>query len=224
MIPKYMEVFDYYVWEGFLEPQTVALLANNLQIARTADETANWLSDEEKQTYFGDGMVPNSWSYYSHPASEGLLLLLKPGYELLVGAELHPCFTYTRIMYQGAKMDRHTDRASCEYSATCCIAQTTPYPIWIEENGVAKKIILNPGDVLFYRGTRLPHWRDEYEGPEHIQVFCHFVSAQGPYAAARYDTKPALGLSSNFKNYIIMNELDGIADGEDPTDSRIEER
>lgn len=211
MIPRILETADYYVWRNFLDVQTVALLKHNLQISRTATEISEFVEDDIRTTYFGDPMVEQSWAYYSHPAVEGLLHVIKPAFELLfVDRELHPCFTYARIMYKGAKMLKHTDRLSCEYSATCCISQTVEYPIWIEDGTKPKAIVLNPGDVLFYKGTILPHWREEYEGPEHIQVFCHFVDAQGPFSSAKWDCRPALGLGSQFKDYKLMEQLEEI--------------
>lgn len=44
------------------------------------------------------------------------------------------------------------------------------------------KFVIEKGSGVFYRGTELVHWRDEYvEGDEQAQLFFHFVNANGPY-------------------------------------------
>ena len=70
--------------------------------------------------------VANSFAYYGSLASDSVLVLLKPLIEEKVGKRLHPTYSYLRIYYKDADLKRHTDRPSCEYSATLCI-QCSPH-------------------------------------------------------------------------------------------------
>jgi hypothetical protein len=38
------------------------------------------------------------------------------------------------------------------------------------------------------------HWREEYTGSQQIQLFFHYVDADGPHANCRFDYRPMLGL------------------------------
>lgn len=144
---------------------------------------------------FGDNLIKKSFSMYSPIFSEALMLSLHKDYEKILERELYPCYSYARIMYKGASMRKHQDRASCQYSVTICISEDIPYPIFIEDKkNVEHEVHLNPGDVLFYNGTRLQHWRNEYEGKEHIQAFVHYVDANGPFKDYKFDKRPYLGL------------------------------
>ena len=59
-------------------------------------------------SFMGD--VENSFSYYGALFTESLLLLLKPVVEAHVGVELLPTYSYMRIYYKDAILEKHTDR------------------------------------------------------------------------------------------------------------------
>jgi len=40
---------------------------------------------------------------------------------------------------------------------------------------------LSPGDGVIYKGTEIPHWRNEFTGDYYSQVFLHYVKADGKY-------------------------------------------
>jgi hypothetical protein len=145
---------------------------------------------------FGDPQSPNSFSYYGALFTESLLLLLKPVIEAHVGVELLPTYSYMRVYYKDAILEKHTDRISCEYSATLCIQcdKENPWPISFHSNGLDKSLILNAGDLCIYKGDELPHWRHTCPYDNHIQVFLHFVGANGPFAEFKFDKRPKLGI------------------------------
>lgn len=91
-------------------------------------------------------------------------------------------------------MNKHTDRPSCEYSATICITvDKEPWDIWFEtKNQGNVKLGLEPGDLIIYKGMELPHWRYVYENKEQIQVFLHYVDQNGKYSEYKYDKRPML--------------------------------
>ncbi len=145
---------------------------------------------------FGDPQTPNSFSYYGSLFTESLLLLLKPIMEKHLGIELFPTYSYMRIYYKDADLARHTDRPSCEYSATLCIQcdPNLPWPISFHSNGLDTSVVLNEGDLCIYKGDEIPHWREKCTYDNHIQVFLHFVEANGKYSDFKFDKRPLLGI------------------------------
>jgi hypothetical protein len=147
----------------------------------------------DKNTVIGDGLVNgNNFFYYGNQATETLLEYIKPIMETTTGKQLLPTYSYLRIYYEGAVMPRHTDRPSCEYSATLSLSvDDDPWEIYMDGNPV----ILYPGDAAVYKGMEVEHHRENpYKGKEQIQVFLHFVDADGDYANLQYDERPMLGL------------------------------
>ena len=144
---------------------------------------------------FGDPQSPNSFSYFGALFTESLLLLLKPMMEEQISIELLPAYSYMRIYYKDAVLARHTDRPSCEYSATLCIQcdRTNPWPISFHTNGADTSVVLGQGDLCIYKGDELPHWREPCTYDSHIQVFLHFVNANGKYKDLKFDGRSRLG-------------------------------
>ena len=59
---------------------------------------------------------------------------------------------------------------------------------------------MEPGDLVMYRGCDLEHWREEFEGENCGQVFFHYNDTSAKEANEnKYDTRPFLGLPSEFK-------------------------
>ena len=121
-------------------------------------------------TEFGvwnDAQMPDTYSHYSDIAMETLLENLRPEMEKQTGLKLFETYSYARIYKKGDILERHKDRYSCEISTTLNLGGDS-WPIYIEPSGEegqeGSKVILEPGDMLIYRGSELEHWRDEFEG------------------------------------------------------------
>jgi hypothetical protein len=143
--------------------------------------------------------IKNSFQHYGAYVSESVLTLLLPIMEKTVGKKLLPTYSYARIYYTGSSMERHTDRPSCEYSATICIsADPEPWEIGMKGyTGEESYVNLNPGDICIYSGTVVEHWRNEYKGKKQVQFFIHTVDANGMYADHIYDGRVMLGSSKS---------------------------
>ena len=118
---------------------------------------------------------------------------------------LEETYSYTRKYDRGAYLGSHTDRPSCEVSATLCLDYKTddnsPWTIWLRNDknyaGVDAEICKNesqdlnhrdrlknscipvdlePGDILLYQGPNIPHWRDRFLGEYSYHLFTHFVN------------------------------------------------
>ena len=96
---------------------------------------------------------------------------------------LIPTYAYSRIYIKGAELKPHKDRYSCEYSITINIAKSHNWPIYMNK----KSIELEPGDGVLYKGCEIEHSRKIFSGDEYIQVFLHYVDANGPYKDHKYD-------------------------------------
>jgi hypothetical protein len=149
-----------------------------------------------KQTplYFKDSQVEQSFSHYASPFTETLMLFLKEKIEKIVNKTLEPTYSYMRIYYEGSELKRHTDREACEYSVTISIKNDiNPWDIWFEtKEKDIKNIILDEGDMIVYKGTELPHWREKYTGKEQIQFFVHYIDINGPYKEHILDKRESL--------------------------------
>ena len=71
---------------------------------------------------------------------------------------------------------------------------------YVSENTKGVEIVLNPGDMLVYRGCDLEHWRDEFNSDDCTQVFLHYNDANSVNALSnKFDGRFHLGLPSEFK-------------------------
>jgi PKHD-type hydroxylase len=55
-----------------------------------------------------------------------------------------------------------------------------------------RSLDLQPGDGCLYRGCEIEHSRKEFEGDEYIQVFLHYVDAEGPHKDYVHDFQTKL--------------------------------
>ena len=143
---------------------------------------------------FGDLQSPISFAAYSPLYGESLLIYLKPMIESVAGIGLTETYSYMRIYYKGASLDKHIDRESCEVSATLCIKKDSDWPIYFQKKtGEQVGIELEEGDLVVYRGNDLLHWRNVYTGNKHYQMFLHFVETDGKFGKEfKWDRRPAL--------------------------------
>lgn len=106
----------------------------------------------------------------------------------VVGESVLPTYAYARWQTTGHELPRHRDRPSCEISLSINLKKDKDWDICIQKpNGEEVSINLNPGDAVLYLGCQADHWRNKFEGNEHIQLFLHYVRANGPKAWAFFD-------------------------------------
>lgn len=144
-----------------------------------------------------DTQVPNTPSCYADPFMEALLERQVPVVASLANAPVVPTYSYFRVYRNGDVLAKHTDRPACEISVTLCLGRegNAGWPIWVEKNGMAIPVSLDPGDALMYRGMDIPHWRDHHEGDKLAQVFLHYVHRDGPHREWIYDKRSGLATS-----------------------------
>ena len=163
-------------------------------------ETNNISKSDKSWGEYKDTQIPNTWGNYGDLCMDSLLEWVLPTMQRITGLELIPCYSYTRIYKYGDELHRHKDRPSCEISCTMNLGGDT-WPIFLEPSGEEQKegisVILNPGDILVYKGQLLEHWREPFQGYECTQVFLHYNDKNGPFGETNlYDKRPVLGLPS----------------------------
>jgi hypothetical protein len=163
-------------------------------------------------------------SKYADPFMEALLVLHQPTVESIVECPLVPTYSYMRVYQQGAVLERHKDRCSCEISMSVCLGyyyHRAPDgfrwalhvgPVDGSTGTAGTSCPGEPGGAVIYKGCQVEHWRERFlGGPDsyHVQAFLHYVDAEGPYArACRYDSRPALGLPQSTRNMKRMESLE----------------
>ena len=153
---------------------------------------------------YKDTQVQNTYCHYSDLVMETLLLKCQPDMEKTTGLKLYPSYSYARIYKKGDELKRHKDRLSCEISTTLFLGGDE-WPIFLEPSGKKNKkgvkINLKIGDMLIYKGCKLEHWREIFEGNECAQVFLHYNTKKN--IKNLFDMRPNLGLPDVFRNSII---------------------
>jgi hypothetical protein len=153
---------------------------------------------------WNDTQVPETYSHYSDIVMETLLQNLQLRMEEETELKLIPTYSYARIYKKGDVLKRHKDRYSCEISTTMNLGGDE-WPIYLEPSGEKDKegikIVMDPGDMLVYKGCDVEHWREEFIGENCGQVFLHYNDASDPKAEEnKYDRRPFLGLPNWFKS------------------------
>lgn len=168
---------------GALEP-SLARLARNYTIF---DETLNYVAT--------DHQVPNSHAKYGDPFMEALLTHMLPIMEDATGLRLLPTYSFYRVYRRGNELKPHKDRPACEISASLCLGYTDDsieWPLYVEDT----PYVMQPGDLIAYRGMELDHYRYPLECDyswSQSQVFLHYVDADGPHADQVFDGRGGLG-------------------------------
>jgi hypothetical protein len=174
--------------------------------------------DAEWDGTWSDGQVPGSFSKYGDPLFDILLNQLSVQLSQMSGRNLEPTYSYFRLYKNGDVLARHRDRPSCEISATLCLGHNITnvdknkyldynWPMWVQsKDGQELPVGLNPGDLILYKGCEIDHWREEYMGLNHAQVFLHFNDAEGPYAN-KWDGRQQLSIPKIFQRMRKTNDF-----------------
>ena len=174
---KRNSVFDkkgYYLYKNALSTETCDILSN---VYHNLKESGK-LNDRDTQ-------VPDALLL---PHNDELLnaiheIISKKYEDFLGGMSLVPSYFYGRYYLNGNILHPHRDRSACELSATLTIDYDKEWPLWIEDfNGNPQKVLMERGDLVFYHGCDLTHWRESFDGKYAIQLFLHYVNANNSEA------------------------------------------
>jgi hypothetical protein len=151
---------------------------------------SDFLAHEKKYGLTLDGQCPSSPAMYDFMPFVRLMVEKVSEVGELIGEPVLPTYTYARVYKNGEILARHQDRPACEISLTLNLSKTANWPICIQRpDGSEICLEQQPGDAMLYLGCVADHWREPYGGDEHVQVFLHYVRANGPKAWAYFDKK-----------------------------------
>lgn len=155
---------------------------------RAAELAQAFYRVEEEGRYTVDGQAPKSPAVYNFLPFVRLMVEKVPQVSALCGEPVLPTYAYGRIYKHGEVLKRHRDRDACEISWTLNLAQDADWPIFIQKpNGEEVGLNLQPGDAIMYLGCDADHWREQFAGQNFVQVFIHYVRADGPRAYTFFD-------------------------------------
>lgn len=194
-----MTVMDYFEKNGYVV-LTDVLSKETCQYL--TEYMFNLVKQEKTQK---DEQCPLSDGIYGDPEFDKLLEDLCFPIGKQIGRNLLPTYTYARIYRPGEVLKKHKDRSSCEISATLTLGfdGKKVWPIFFDGD---KHIPLElyVGEMAVYKGCELVHWRDEFKGNWHVQVFLHYVDADGPYSDFIFDKRGGL---SHHKESTILKQV-----------------
>tara|TARA_R110000823_G_scaffold157084_1_gene287747 strand:+ start:2548 stop:3228 length:681 start_codon:yes stop_codon:yes gene_type:complete len=174
---------------------------------------------------FNDPQVSNCYYIYGSMAGDIVLKQLKPKIEKITKTKLYETYSFVRVYNKGNELKKHKDRSSCKISTTINLGGET-WPIFIQtdpnqgskmnEDGTkvpytagtkkGNKVILNPGDMLLYKGFHLEHWREPLKKGKCVQLFLHYVNVKDANAEElKYDGRHMLGADALLRRKINNN-------------------
>ena len=184
--------------EGFLDAQNCKELTAELMRLVAEKSTVN------------DTQCPKSEAVHGAMAFDKLLVDLLPHFEKVSGKRLLPTYSYARLYKNGEKLKAHTDRESCEISATITLGfEGKAWPIYMaDQDGKNEaKLDMNVGDAVLYRGMEKLHWRKKFKGEWQAQVFLHYVDADGPHKEWKFDKRNKLNLPAQDMQQAIYEDV-----------------
>jgi predicted 2-oxoglutarate/Fe(II)-dependent dioxygenase YbiX len=168
-----------------------------------------------------DAQCPLSDAVYGDPIFDNLLQHIAIPLGKAIGKKLLPTYSYARIYRNGDTLKKHLDRAACEISTTLTLGYDAKanWPIHIsnKEGTNETAVTMEPGEMAAYKGTEMLHWRKEFKGNWHIQVFLHFVDADGPHADQAMDGRQNIAaevVTPEQVNQVDVNSINLKSDNE----------
>jgi hypothetical protein len=163
--------------------------------------------DKDWDGKFGDFQTTRAYNCYGDTLMDTILSVSTNAVSNYTNIELEPTYSYWRFYQKNNDLKKHIDRKSCEISGTLCLGYDTSnlddknycWPIYVEDKNTKKpiEIKLYPGDLLIYKGCDLQHWRENYLGLNHAQVFLHY-NDKNDINRIPLDGRPMLGIPKKY--------------------------
>jgi hypothetical protein len=133
---------------------------------------------------FDDGQSARYWAH-NEPMARVLHAQLAPVFAEVLGIEIMPSYAYSCWYADGARLEIHTDRPQCGYTASLLVASTAasedvgPWPLGIVNPTTREtaRYVQSNGEAVLFCGTRYPHFREAQPGGRvSTCVFFHYVT------------------------------------------------
>lgn len=182
----------------YFEKNKYVVLKDALTKEQCDELTKHMFNLFEQGKLVKDDQCPLSDAVYGDPIFDDLLQKFAGPIGNNVGRKLLPTYTYARIYRPGEILKKHKDRPSCEISATLTLGYDADsiWPIFFDEDKEIP-VALDVGELAVYQGCEILHWRPAFKGKWHVQVFLHYVDANGPYKDHERDGRPQFGTQKN---------------------------
>ena len=173
----------YCLLKNFLPKEILPILVDYCKIKHRNNEDSFSPTDDVAD---GDSY------FYGDSIMEALLNIQGKKLQEKLNLKLLPTYSFWRMYTKYATLIKHKDRPACEYSITTFIGSdgSFQWPFYADD----KEFILEPGDAVFYKGREVAHWRNEFLGDWHAQLFLHYVNAEGPFVKELLDKRERLGI------------------------------
>src|SRR5271165_5433515 len=132
----------------------------------------------------GDEQSPRRYAAHNESVARFFHHQIANAVSAVAGEVVKPSYVYLASYLSGAELKKHTDREQCEFSVTLCLDFSpepdlaTSWPIRLDTGTGTVAVYQALGDGLFYRGTKVPHYRDALgEGYTSTSIFFHYVGA-----------------------------------------------
>jgi hypothetical protein len=132
----------------------------------------------------GDKQSALRYVVHNEPVARFFHQQIMLAFSAVANQPLKPSYVYLASYLSGAELKKHVDREQCEFSITLSLdfspepELATPWPICLDTANSKVRVHQALGDGLAYRGTRLPHYREELgPGQTSTSIFFHYVSA-----------------------------------------------
>lgn len=139
---------------------------------------------EQGWAKLSDGQCPFRLHLGRHSFIESILHETAAMISDIVGEQLLPTYSYPVINLPNNVLYRHRDRHACEFTASLTVdsfPSNYTWPIYVETISRRElEVILNPGDLVLYSGTKRSHWRNKLpDGCYNLSIFFHYVRKNG---------------------------------------------
>lgn len=105
----------------------------------------------------------------------------------VTGESVFPSYSLVSAYLPAAVLKRHKDRPQCRWNGSLLVdmnPEVRPddsWPLYLDVAGQVTKVSMGMGDCLIYRGTEIPHWRDELPSSRRqTLVLLHYVPIDFP--------------------------------------------
>lgn len=135
-------------------------------------------------------LIKNGNDVYNFPKHLNLLSRKTSEVGKLVGGDVNPAYTYSRVYGPNSELPPHKDRPSCEVSLSIHLWGDEEWAFCIEDiNGKSVEVVLEPGDAILYDAPNANHWRlASYTGEKFCQIFHHYVYVDGEFSDYAFDS------------------------------------
>ncbi|MCE7992572.1 MAG: hypothetical protein HEP71_11350 [Roseivirga sp.] len=178
---------NYYVLREALDHDSIQVVSQYAELQRKNNEP--YFYDEGRQ-YSGR---------YGDLVTESILLQLQSIMSEITGCDLYPAFSFLRVYKKGDALHKHVDRNASEFAVTMTIAKPGEevWPIYVESLGKEVEVLLNPGEILLYKGREMVHWRHKLEMDYWTQAMFFFVDSKGSFKDHLFDKRNEIGEMKN---------------------------